>query len=64
MKLKSWEFESSVLAEREHPDGIPRYTFSGGVAAYPADGQDVTGLLARADERLYESKRAGRDRIT
>ncbi len=53
-----------ALADREQPEGIPRYTFSGGVAEFPADGRDIPGLLARADERLYESKRAGRDRVT
>lgn len=41
---------------------LPRYTFSAGVAELGADGGDTEGLLARADERLYEAKRAGRDR--
>jgi len=51
------------LGARTPPDNIPRYAFSGGVAEFPADGDDVTALLAKADERLYEAKRAGRDRI-
>jgi diguanylate cyclase (GGDEF)-like protein len=51
------------LAERSQPDGIPRYAFSAGVAEFPIDGEDVTAMLARADERLYEAKRAGRDRV-
>ncbi len=52
-----------VLGERELPEGLPRFTFSGGVAEFPTDADDVTGMLAKADERLYEAKRAGRDRI-
>jgi len=42
---------------------LPRYTFSAGVASLGADGQTPTEILAKADERLYEAKRAGRDRV-
>jgi diguanylate cyclase (GGDEF)-like protein len=42
---------------------LPRYTFSAGIAALGADGGTPTDILAKADERLYEAKRAGRDRI-
>ena len=52
------------LADREGTPALPRYTFSGGVAELGADGTDVETLLARADQRLYESKDAGRNRIT
>lgn len=41
---------------------LPRYTFSVGVAELGMDGADATELLARADVRLYEAKRLGRDR--
>ncbi len=41
---------------------VPRYTFSAGVAEHPADGEDTVALLSRADVRLYEAKRLGRDR--
>ena len=39
-------------------------TLSVGIASYPQDAADVTALLERADEALYEAKRAGRDRVS
>ncbi len=41
-------------------DGI---TFSAGVAIYPEDGVELEHLLAAADRRLYNAKRAGRARV-
>jgi len=38
-------------------------TLSLGVAAYPQDGRTAADLLARADERLYAAKQAGRNRV-
>lgn len=38
-------------------------TLSIGVAVFPADGTDKNTLVARADERLYVAKRAGRNRV-
>jgi len=38
-------------------------TVSGGVAVFPEDGEGWDPLFAAADERLYEAKRAGRNRI-
>ena len=35
-----------------------------GLATYPADGTTLRDLVRRADERLYESKRLGGDRVT
>jgi len=46
---------------REFGD-VPTYSFSAGIAELAADGADVVALLSRADERLYEAKRLGRDR--
>jgi diguanylate cyclase (GGDEF)-like protein len=40
-----------------------RLTVSGGVATWPHDGADVDTLLRRADEGLYQAKRAGRNRV-
>lgn len=44
------------------PDpGARPLTISAGVAVYPKDGKDGTGLLAAADGALYAAKHAGRD---
>ncbi|MDQ3987211.1 MAG: sensor domain-containing diguanylate cyclase [Actinomycetota bacterium] len=45
-------------------DGPMRITASAGVATYPTQASTATGLIEAADEALYESKRAGRDRST
>jgi GGDEF domain-containing protein len=39
------------------------FTFSAGVAVYPAHGQTVADLVASADRDLYEAKGSGRDRV-
>ena len=44
--------------------GGPRVTVSGGVAAYPEDAEILDDLIRRADEGLYRSKAAGKNRIT
>ncbi|CAN5920408.1 hypothetical protein BH11MYX3_BH11MYX3_18010 [soil metagenome] len=41
---------------------LPKYTFSAGLAELSVDGTDAIELLGRADVRLYEAKRLGRDR--
>ncbi|MDQ3368619.1 MAG: sensor domain-containing diguanylate cyclase [Myxococcota bacterium] len=53
----------SALGDRPAQGELPRYTFSAGLAALGPDGGTPTDLLAKADERLYEAKRGGRDRI-
>jgi diguanylate cyclase (GGDEF)-like protein len=52
-----------ALGDRPEHGELPRYTFSAGVASLGEDGGTPTEVLAKADERLYEAKRAGRDRI-
>jgi diguanylate cyclase (GGDEF)-like protein len=47
--------------EETQPGGT--VTISIGVASYPADGTSFDQLLAVADERLYASKKAGRNRV-
>lgn len=44
--------------------GGPKVTVSGGVATFPEDGDDLDGLIQKADQGLYRSKRAGKNRIT
>lgn len=43
--------------------GTARVTVSIGVAAWPADALTVASLLDIADARLYDAKRAGRNRV-
>jgi diguanylate cyclase (GGDEF)-like protein len=40
-----------------------RITISAGLASYPEDGADAAELFATADERMFEAKHAGRDRV-
>jgi diguanylate cyclase (GGDEF)-like protein len=42
---------------------VGRVTVSLGVALFPEDGGDERELIARADERLYAAKSAGRNRV-
>jgi diguanylate cyclase (GGDEF)-like protein len=50
-----------ALAEMEEE---PRVTASIGLASFPLDATTADGLIGAADAALYESKRAGRDRVT
>jgi diguanylate cyclase (GGDEF)-like protein len=52
--------ESSVMA----PDSLNPITVSIGVAAFPQDGRNSDEIVWASDEALYESKRAGRNRVT
>jgi diguanylate cyclase (GGDEF)-like protein len=52
--------EASVMA----PESRIPITVSIGVAAFPEDGKTPDEIVWAADEALYESKRAGRNRVT
>ncbi|HSA59356.1 MAG TPA: GGDEF domain-containing protein [bacterium] len=58
--------KAAAIAERfraaaaAHDHGL---TISCGVAAYPAEAKDLDGLIARADQKLYAAKSAGRNRV-
>jgi diguanylate cyclase (GGDEF)-like protein len=43
--------------------GASSVTVSMGVASWPADGETPGAIIHRADARLYEAKRAGRNRV-
>ena len=47
--------------ENSQPNGC--LTISGGVCAYPMDGNDGDELIRHADEALYEAKRTGRNKV-
>jgi len=44
--------------------GGPKVTVSGGVATYPEDADTMDDLIRRADQGLYRSKAAGKNRMT
>ncbi len=51
-----------IAANITRPDGTP-LTVSVGVATAPEDGRTLDLVLSRADERLYQAKNNGRDRV-
>lgn len=65
-RLRRAMAERPFLSERiaSERGGDPQViTFSGGLAAYPQDGSNVSGLLGSADRRLQAAKRDGRNRV-
>ena len=51
------------IRDRRTQDVVLTITISGGVAAW-RPGDDAAALVQRADAALYQSKKAGRDRVT
>ena len=56
-------FSQSRIRRLNSEEPVGNITISAGVAAY-GPGEDLTGLIARADAALYTSKAQGRNRIT
>jgi diguanylate cyclase (GGDEF)-like protein len=54
---------ASYPFERRETQPAGMLTISGGVAVFPVDGQDGTGLIRNADQALYQAKAAGRNRV-
>lgn len=52
-----------LQVERSDMAPVPRVTVSIGIAHWPGQGADVAQVLQRADELLYQAKRAGRNRV-
>ena len=44
-------------------DELLRVTISIGVAGFPEDSSDLTGMVDKADQALYKAKEAGRNRV-
>ncbi len=57
---RTFEAFRSGFNDREFGD-LPKYSFSAGISELGIDGNDAIELLSRADLRLYEAKRLGRD---
>ena len=57
---------SSAVAGHEFPvnGDFVRFTVSIGIASYPESAADFTELEVRADEAMYASKKAGKNRTT
>lgn len=61
-RIRSSVEEACFLGGKHQPLG--KVTVSVGIASYPQDGSDPEIILKRADEALYFSKRAGRNRVS
>jgi diguanylate cyclase (GGDEF)-like protein len=58
------ELRAELAAVQIPVDGKPyQLTLSAGIGSWPADGETFEAVLARVDERLYEAKSAGRNRV-
>lgn len=55
---------AAATFEHGHRQPGGRLTVSGGVACFPADAEDVAGLLHAADLALYRAKAEGRNRVS
>lgn len=55
---------ASIAEPYALPGGEGRVTASTGLAIYPRDGQDAETLLRHADQAMYRSKHAGKNRVT
>jgi diguanylate cyclase (GGDEF)-like protein len=54
----------ALVAGETHTEARLKLTLSIGIAAFPAHGATPRELVRRADEALYRSKTAGRNRVT
>jgi diguanylate cyclase (GGDEF)-like protein len=55
--------ETIAAAALVHGTQTLTVTLSGGLAMYPADGDEWDSLFAVADQRLYRAKQGGRNRV-
>jgi two-component system, cell cycle response regulator len=62
-RAEAREIVERLRREIAAASGKPRVTISAGLALFPTDATNADELVAAADEALYESKRAGRNRV-
>jgi diguanylate cyclase (GGDEF)-like protein len=62
-RLEALRAQVAAMKVRINTGEELRVTCSAGIAEFPTDSRDAAGLLARADRRLLEAKRSGRDRL-
>lgn len=62
-RIDLWRTELAEMRVKYGESDI-RVTLSAGVSEFPAHGDDMDTLLARADEMLYRAKSEGRNRIS
>src|ERR1700751_4733857 len=54
---------SAFELSRSRDGGNVQVTISAGLATFPQDGSDERELFAVADERMFQAKREGRNRV-
>lgn len=62
-KRKAFVVAERIRARLEKTFAAEGITISGGVASFPADGEDEEALFAFADRALYRAKSEGKNRI-
>lgn len=60
-RLRRYIEDFPVANENILPGG--ELTISGGIACFPADGQNIEEIVAKADAHQYEAKSSGKNRI-
>ncbi|HMK65769.1 MAG TPA: sensor domain-containing diguanylate cyclase, partial [Thermodesulfobacteriota bacterium] len=61
-RIRAAVMEMAVPSDTENP--LPQITVSIGVAVFAEHGETLEKVIEAADQALYESKRAGRNRVT
>lgn len=63
-RIEGWRRQIESLDIRHQNQSLGPVTVSAGIAEYPLHATDMAGLIHAADEALYRSKQAGRNRLT
>ena len=57
------ELVTNTLIDVGSAGGTVKVTISAGLASFPQDGENASALFALADERMFQAKREGRNRV-